>query len=163
MKYNTNALGLIQLESIVQGLPQFKSHFLMIQVAGTNGKGSTCNYIYSYLKKTSQKVALFSSPHLYDIKERIELNGEKISQVQFDQLETEVDLLLKGHLLGFFEKLCLIFMLFCQQEQVDIAVVEVGLGGRLDPTNLISDHKLTLLTSISLDHQKILIVCFSLV
>ncbi|MCO4782146.1 MAG: hypothetical protein KC646_07435 [Candidatus Cloacimonetes bacterium] len=155
-KYNKQSIGLNHLSNIIKDNKKFQSTFKMIQVAGTNGKGSTCHYLYSYLKKTDQNVALFTSPHLYKINERIEFNGHQVSDIKLQELSDEVDNTYPQIKFGFFEKLCLIFILFCNQNEVDIAIVEVGLGGRLDPTNLISNNKLCLLTSLSLDHQEIL-------
>lgn len=155
--YNRQSIGLSKLSSIIKSNPLFHTDLLMIQVAGTNGKGSTCHYLYSYLKdQTNKKVALFTSPHLYEVNERIELNGHTICDEELKELDQKLCTLFPKIEFGFFEKLCLIFILFCNKHKVQLAIVEVGLGGRLDPSNLISPNKLCLLSSISLDHQSTL-------
>ncbi len=130
-------------------------NYLTIHIGGTNGKGSCSSMIASYLQTLDYKVGLYTSPHLYDFRERIRVNGKMIP-------EQEVVDFVENHR-GFFEPLqpsffelttALAFKYF-EKCSVDIAVVEVGLGGKLDCTNIISPI-LSIITNISLDHTALL-------
>ena len=134
-----------------------------IHVAGTNGKGSVCAFTERVLREAGMKTALFTSPHLTDIRERMRIGGEMISEEAFariysrveevaDRLEREEGL----HHPSYFEYLYLMAALWFAEENVDIAVIETGLGGRLDCTNTLEKPLLTVITSISLDHMQYL-------
>lgn len=135
------------------GNPQ--DHFPCIHIAGTNGKGSSSHSIASVLQEGGYKTGLYTSPHLVDFRERIRVNGEMIPKRKviewteawepiFDQLKP-----------SFFEITVAMAFLHFAEEKVDVAVIEVGMGGRLDSTNIIHPI-LTLITNIGLDHQKFL-------
>ncbi len=134
-----------------------ESNFKSIHIAGTNGKGSTSHMMASILQSAGYKVGLYTSPHLVDFKERIKINGEKIPEKyvvdfveQYIVPETE-----KGLELSFFEMTVGLAFKYFSDEQVDIAVIEVGLGGRLDSTNVINPE-LSIITNISFDHKALL-------
>ncbi|UPS90396.1 folylpolyglutamate synthase/dihydrofolate synthase family protein [Bizionia sp. M204] len=126
-----------------------------IHVGGTNGKGSTSNMLASVLQEAGYKVGLFTSPHLKDFRERIRVNGEMVSKeyvVNFIQHN-------KGYLdisgLSFFEMTSGMAFNYFWNEKVDVAIIEVGLGGRLDSTNIITPE-LAIITNIGLDHTQFL-------
>lgn len=125
--------------------------FKTIHVAGTNGKGSVCMKTASVLEQTGLKVGLYTSPHLWDFTERIQINGVKIPKRSAEAL---LDKIVHPEL-SFFDCLTLMAFLYFAEEKVDVAVIEAGLGGRFDATNVISPI-LSVITSIGLDHMAIL-------
>ncbi len=129
--------------------------FLTIHVAGTNGKGSTSHMIASVLQQSGYKVGLYTSPHLKDFRERIKVDGNCIPE---DKVVSFIDgnkSFLEVQKLSFFEMTVgLAFDYFANQE-VDIAVIEVGLGGRLDSTNIVTPL-ISVITNIGLDHTQFL-------
>ncbi|MCF6167947.1 folylpolyglutamate synthase/dihydrofolate synthase family protein [Lutibacter sp.] len=130
---------------------QFKS----IHVAGTNGKGSTSHIIASVLQQTGYKVGLYTSPHLKDFRERIKINGKVIRKIDVINFIKKNKSFLVRNKLSFFEMTVgLAFDCFAKQK-VDIAIIEVGLGGRLDSTNIITPE-VSVITNIGLDHTQFL-------
>ncbi|GAB1307567.1 folylpolyglutamate synthase/dihydrofolate synthase family protein [Urechidicola sp. KH5] len=126
-----------------------------IHVAGTNGKGSTSHMIASVLQEAGLKVGLYTSPHLKDFRERIKINGQPISEVEVvDFIEYNHDFF-ENHKLSFFEMTVGLAFESFKKYQVDIAVIEVGLGGRLDSTNIITPL-VSVITNIGLDHVQML-------
>ena len=135
------------------GNPERK--FRSIHVAGTNGKGSVSHMLASILQEAGYKVGLYTSPHLVDFRERIRINGEMIPQnVVVDFISERKDIFAKYHL-SFFEMTVGLAFDYFASEQVDVAVVEVGMGGRLDSTNVIKPE-LSIITNIGLDHTQFL-------
>lgn len=136
----------------------------IIHVAGTNGKGSVCAYLNAILREAGKKVAVFTSPHLVDIRERIVVNGKMIEKEEFlnlflkiyESLDWEALEQEKGYHPTFFEYLFFLAMLHFQKEEPDYCILETGLGGRLDATNSVGKKELTILTKIGLDHVKYL-------
>jgi len=137
--------------------------FPSVLIAGTNGKGSTAATLASILQASGLKTALYTSPHLVRINERIRINEEGISDDDFAALHGEIDrtaerLVAQGDLPwhpSFFEMMTAIAFAYFARERVDIAVLEVGMGGRLDATNVV-EPLVSVITDISLDHQKFL-------
>ena len=135
------------------GLPH--KSFKCIHVAGTNGKGSTSHMLASVLQQAGYKVGLYTSPHLLDFRERIKVNGTMISE------QKVVDFILihksyfEAQRLSFFEMTVGMAFSYFKQERVDYAIIEVGLGGRLDATNIITPI-LSVITNIGLDHTQFL-------
>jgi len=126
-----------------------------VHVAGTNGKGSTCSMIASVLTEAGYKVGLFTSPHIKDFRERIRINGCMISEhsvVEFVQRIKSIELEISP---SFFELTFALAIEYFNKEKCDIAIIETGLGGRLDATNIIHPI-LTVITNISLEHQNFL-------
>jgi len=134
-----------------------------VLIAGTNGKGSTAATLASILQASGTRTGLYTSPHLIRINERIRVNGAEISDELFARLHGEVDrvaerLVEKGDLPwhpSFFEMMTAIAFTHFAQERVELAVLEVGMGGRLDATNVV-EPRVSVITDISLDHQKFL-------
>lgn len=130
---------------------QFKS----IHVAGTNGKGSTSHMLASVLQEAGYKVGLYTSPHLKDFRERIKINGTEVSEYYVMDFIKRNKSFLEAQRLSFFEMTVgMAFDYFAKQE-VDIAIIEVGLGGRLDSTNIITPE-ISVITNIGLDHTQFL-------
>ena len=135
------------------GLPHTK--FKSIHIAGTNGKGSTSHTIAAVLESAGYKVGLYTSPHLVDFRERIRVNGEMISE------DEVVDFVERYKAMGlncqpsFFELTMTLAFEYFAKCNVDVAVIEVGLGGRLDSTNIITPC-LGIITNISLEHTQFL-------
>ena len=126
-----------------------------IHVGGTNGKGSTCAYLSSIIQESGYKVGLFTSPHFFDFRERIKVNNKKIEKdfiIKFIQENIE---LIEELNLSFFELSFGMSLYYFFEQKVDYSVIEVGLGGRLDATNIINPI-LSVITNISYDHTEIL-------
>ena len=135
------------------GNPHLKTE--TIHVAGTNGKGSTCSFIASLLTEKGEKVGLFTSPHIFDFKERIRINGATISEeevVSFCHQLKEIELPFQP---SFFEITFAMAMHHFARNNCTYAIIETGLGGRLDATNVITPL-ISIITNISLDHQNFL-------
>lgn len=134
----------------------------IIHVAGTNGKGSVCAYLSSILEHAGKKVGLFTSPHLVKINERFQINNEPISDAMFlsayEKVWDAIQSMVKDGFYHptYFEILFALCMVAFERENVEYVVLETGLGGRLDATNVVEHPIATVLTSISLDHTEIL-------
>lgn len=122
-----------------------------IHVAGTNGKGSTSHMLASILQEAGYRVGLYTSPHLKDFRERIKINGEMISENFVCDFITQNKLFFEENDMSFFEMTVGLALAYFNQEKIDIAVIEVGMGGRLDATNIITP-RVSVITNISLDH-----------
>lgn len=129
--------------------------FRSIHVAGTNGKGSTSHMIASILQEAGYKVGLYTSPHLKDFRERIKMNGEVISEENVVNFIASNQEFLRKHKLSFFEMTVGMAFDYFAKNKVDFAVIEVGLGGRLDSTNIIKPE-VSVITNIGLDHTQFL-------
>ncbi|SFR55389.1 dihydrofolate synthase / folylpolyglutamate synthase [Robiginitalea myxolifaciens] len=129
--------------------------FKSIHVAGTNGKGSSSHMLASVLQEAGYKVGLYTSPHLKDFRERIRVNGTMASEDFVVDFVADHRTYIEEAGLSFFELTVGMAFTYFAQEEVDIAVVEVGLGGRLDATNIISPE-VSLITNIGLDHTEFL-------
>lgn len=126
-----------------------------IHVAGTNGKGSTSHLLSSVLQEAGYKVGLYTSPHLRDFRERIKINGIEISEEFVSEfIEKHIDFF-KANELSFFEMTVGLAFEYFKKEKVDIAIIEVGLGGRLDSTNIITPL-ISVITNIGKDHVQFL-------
>lgn len=135
------------------GHPEIK--FRSIHVAGTNGKGSVSHMLASVFQEAGYKTGLYTSPHLKDFKERIRINGEVISEEDVvDFIEKNQDFL-ESNRLSFFEMTVGMAFDYFAKSEVDIAIIETGLGGRLDSTNIITPQ-LSVITNIGLDHTAFL-------
>lgn len=135
------------------GNPHEKLH--VVHVAGTNGKGSTSHLIAAVLQAQGYKVGLFTSPHLVDFRERIRISGEMIPKETVVQFVADNRTFLDEVRPSFFETTMALAFWYFTQQQVDIAVVEVGLGGRLDSTNILTPL-LSVITNIGIDHTEFL-------
>lgn len=140
------------------GNPQDK--IKVIHIAGTNGKGSTANYIANTLAKTS-KCGLFTSPYMVEINEEVQINGKAISDEEFfsyiDLIRPICEKLdVRGLKNTYFEVMTALMYKYFYDKKVDVCVVETGLGGRLDSTNIVKKPLATIITTISMDHTNIL-------
>lgn len=133
--------------------PQLK--FKSIHIAGTNGKGSTSHMLASILQEAGYKVGLYTSPHLKDFRERIKINGKIIPKRFVSAFVEKHKMFFEVNELSFFEMTVGLAFDYFSKSEVDIAVVEVGLGGRLDSTNIILPE-ISVITNIGLDHTRFL-------
>ena len=129
--------------------------FKSIHIAGTNGKGSTAHMLASILQESGYKVGLYTSLHLKDFRERIKINGEKISENSVIKFVDQNKRAFENISMSFFEYTVAIAFNFFYKKKVDIAIIETGLGGRLDSTNIINPE-LSIITNIGLDHTNLL-------
>lgn len=127
----------------------------LIHVAGTNGKGSVCSMLASILTESGEKTGLFTSPHIHDFRERIRINGALISEEEVVSFCTHLRASLLDFEPSFFEITCCMALVHFKQNKCSIAVIETGLGGRLDATNIITPI-LSVITNISLEHTQFL-------
>ena len=130
-------------------------HFKSIHVAGTNGKGSSSHMLASILQEAGYRVGLYTSPHLKDFRERIRVDGKPVSKQFVIGFIARHKGFLELHKFSFFEMTVGMAFEYFRRQKVDIAVIEVGLGGRLDSTNIISPQ-VSLITNIGYDHTEIL-------
>ena len=154
--------SLEQVRDFLVELGDPEKGFSIIHVAGTNGKGSVCADLTAILKEAGYKVGTFISPHLSDIRERFLINGELADRMLFEDCFRQVlaaaeRMKERGYFHPtFFEFVFLIAMVMFAREKVDYVILETGLGGRLDTTNVIRRPKACVITSISLDHTQYL-------
>jgi dihydrofolate synthase/folylpolyglutamate synthase len=155
--------GLEGIRLLLARLGQPEQRYASVIVAGTNGKGSVSAMLDSIARAAGHQTALYTSPHLVRITERIKVNGQEISEAAFATLATRVReaaeaLVSEKKLLSlpsFFEQVTAIALCHFAEAQVELAILEVGLGGRLDSTNAV-DAALAVVTTVDLDHQQIL-------
>jgi dihydrofolate synthase/folylpolyglutamate synthase len=153
-KFHIN-LGLKRISKIMDILGNPQDKYKIIHVAGTNGKGSTCKIINDILIESGLKIGLFTSPHLFSYTERLKVNNENISSYVFDKLINEVDLLAQKNKieLSEFELITAVAFYYFYIKQVDYVVLEVGLGGLYDATNIIKTST-SVITTIDFDHTE---------
>jgi dihydrofolate synthase/folylpolyglutamate synthase len=159
----SNKFDLAHMRVLLEALGHPEKKFPSVLIAGTNGKGSTAATLASILHASGLKTGLYTSPHLVRINERIQRNGIAISDDEFellhDRVENSVEWLMDDEKLpwhpSFFEMMTAIAFEFFWFRHVDIAVLEVGMGGRLDATNVV-EPLVSVIADISLDHQKFL-------
>ena len=156
-------LGLENIRTLLTALGEPQNRYLKVQVAGTNGKGSVCAFLDSICNTAGIKTGTFTSPHLVSITERIRINGEDISEEDFAHhatfiRETAERLLEKGDLEyrpTFFEQMTAIALTAFAEAKIKLAILETGLGGRLDATTA-ANAEIAAITRIDLDHQEYL-------
>ncbi len=157
-RFNSNhSLSNIRRILTVMGSPD--KHMQIVHIAGTNGKGSTSAYLAALLRAAGLRVGLFTSPHLVDIRERFQINGRVIDKELFVEAVRQVLFLQKEvpeYTLCFFDMMFFVGMYAFSKEEVDILILETGLGGRLDATNAVSQKQLSLITHIAMDHTELL-------
>lgn len=132
-----------------------EQHLKCIHVAGTNGKGSTSHLLASVLQEAGYKVGLYTSPHLKDYRERIAINGKTISEEYVTEFMNKNKAFFEANELSFFEMSVGLGFEYFVQEKTDIIIIEVGMGGRLDSTNIITPL-ISVITNIGLDHTQFL-------
>jgi len=146
--------GLARVYACLKNLGDPHLRLKAVHVTGTNGKGSACALFEASLRAAGLKTGLFTSPHLVSMTERIQLNGRNIPEDRFAALFAEV--FAAGPDLSFFELLTCMAFLYFEREKTDLAVIEVGIGGRFDTTNVLARPVLSVITSIDFDHKKYL-------
>ena len=145
-------LSLDRMYSALKKLGNPQDNLKYIHVAGTNGKGSTCAMLASILQEAGYKVGLYTSPHIFEYTERIKINGIEIEKQDFaDLIEEVLDLEIN---LTEFEILTLVMFLYFSRKNVEIVILETGLGGRFDATNVIKENLCAIITQIDLDHTE---------
>ncbi len=157
-RWHNMSLGLGRIKELLHGLGDPHKSLRFVHVAGTNGKGSTCSYLAQILQEAGFKVGLFTSPYLINFEERIRVDGKSIPYedlVRVTQRVRKVAEAMCEHPTEF-ELMTAVAFLYFKWSKVDIVVAEVGLGGRLDSTNVIERPELSLITSIGLDHVAVL-------
>lgn len=154
VRYNSETFNLDRMRSLLRKLGNPQNKYRSVHVAGTKGKGSTCAMVAGMLSACGYKVGLYTSPHLVDMRERIQINGDMISHSEFARLARLVEPIVAHSrpTPTYFDVLTAIAFKYFAERKVDIAVVETGLGGRLDSTNVLMPE-VTAITSISKDHM----------
>ena len=140
---------------MMEALGHPERRFKSIHVAGTNGKGSVSHFMASILQEAGYKVGLYTSPHLVDFRERIRINGEMIPEEEVVRFHSSFLIPHSSLSLSFFEMTVGLAFDYFAREKVDVAVIEVGMGGRLDSTNVITPE-LSIITNIGFDHTQFL-------
>ncbi len=148
-------LGLDNINKLMKYLDNPEKKLKAIHIAGSNGKGSTASFIASILQEAGYKVGLYTSPHLIKFNERIRINGKMIHDSYIETFITKMDKYIVSEKPTFFEITTAMAFKYFVDEKVEIAVVETGLGGRLDATNVL-DSIATVITTISKEHTNIL-------
>ena len=147
-------LGLDRILSALDKLGNPQDKLKCIHVAGTNGKGSVCAMLDSILQEAGYKTGLYTSPHIFEYTERIKINGQNISKQDFSKYFEEVyQVCVQNNInLTEFEILTVIMFLYFYRNNVEIVVLETGMGGRFDATNVIKENLCSIITRIDLDH-----------
>jgi len=156
-KYGTKAVkyGLHNIEALCEALDNPHQKFKSIHIAGTNGKGSVAHILTAIFMAAGYKTGTFTSPHYVDFRERIKINGQYISKDKVVEFVENNQNLFEQINASFFEITAAMAFWHFQQQQVDMAIIETGLGGRLDSTNIITPQ-LSIITNIGYDHQNML-------
>ena len=160
MKFGSQP-GMERISALCEAFDNPQDNLNDVHVAGTNGKGSTCTMIAKMLEAAGYKVGLFTSPFVVDFRERIQINSQMIPQQDFADIVAKIvpvieELKKKNIEPTEFEIITAAAFLYFSQEKCDIVVLEVGLGGTLDSTNIIKKSEVSVITSISMDHTDIL-------
>jgi len=150
-------LGLERIKYLCEKIGNPQNNFDIIHVGGTNGKGSVCKFLQSILTIGGYKTGLYTSPHLQRFSERFVIDGKEISESDIVKLVDKIkpiveDMVQKDNIPTFFEITTTLAFLYFSQKKVDYGIIEVGLGGRFDATNIVLP-KLTIITNVSLEHQ----------
>ncbi len=147
--------GLSNVISLLKSFDNPQDKLQFIHIAGTNGKGSTASYTASILTELKEKVGLFTSPHIFDFRERIRVNGKKIEEEEVISFCRQIKALKLDFEPSFFEITFVLALVHFHAKNCSICVIETGLGGRLDATNCILP-KISIITNIGMDHMKFL-------
>ena len=146
-------LGLERMEAILAAIGNPEKDYPCIHVAGTNGKGSTCAFLTSILEHAGLRTGFYSSPHLYRLNERFRCENREIEDHELADLLYRLRKYIEaGYELSYFEYTTVMAMIWFSEKNVDYAIFETGLGGRLDATNVITPD-ISIITSIAIDHQ----------
>ena len=142
--------SLLQMQNVLEKLGNFHKALPVVHVAGTNGKGSVCAMLTAVLKEAGYRVGTYTSPHLLTMRERISLNGVPISEKALSNIVEKYNSYFEG--LSYFEVITLCALIYFKQENISLIVLETGMGGRLDATNVC--HPLvSVITNVGRDHM----------
>ena len=153
-------LGLESMQALLEPLGSPQQSLSFVHIAGTKGKGSTASFLVSLLADAGIRVGLYTSPHLESVLERFRINGQMIDQCSFAVHAESIISTLDGRSITYFEFTTALALLWFAAEKVDIAVMEVGMGGRLDATNVITPL-VSVITNVSMDHEQYLGHCLA--
>jgi len=145
-------LGLESMERFLAAVGDPHKDLRFVHVAGTNGKGSVSATLLAVLARAGYRVGLYTSPHLVSVRERFRINDALVSEEDFAGLATVIREVLDNHQITYFEFTTALALLWFAREKVDMAILEVGMGGRLDATNVIRPE-VALITNVALDHE----------
>jgi len=145
-------LGLDSMRMFLEELGSPERELNFVHIAGTNGKGSVAASLLTLLSKAGYKVGLYTSPHLSSVRERFRINNDYISEDEFAKEGSRIHAILSGRQITYFEFATALAMLWFARRKVDLAILEVGLGGRLDATNVITPL-VSVITNVSMDHE----------
>lgn len=145
--------ALEQIQDFFTDAGAFYSTIPVIHVAGTNGKGTVCSMLAAVYTQAGYTTGLYTSPHLIDVRERFRINGEMMQPEELVLFFDEMDTVLQRHQLTFFELTTIIAFWYFNRKGVDLAIIETGLGGRLDATNIVTP-RMSVITSIGFDHME---------
>ena len=145
-------LGLESMRMFLEELGSPEEDLKFVHVAGTNGKGSVAVNLLTLLSEAGYKVGLYTSPHLSSVRERFRINDEYISEQEFAEEGSRIHNILAGRQITYFEFTTALALLWFARRKVDLAILEVGLGGRLDATNVITPL-VSVITNVSMDHE----------
>jgi dihydrofolate synthase/folylpolyglutamate synthase len=155
-RYTSETLDLLRVERLLAAVGDPHTRFRAVHIAGTKGKGSTAAMSESCLRAAGYRTGFYTSPHMHTFRERIQVNGHKIARDQIAALVEEVRPAIKDTPgVTYLEAITAIGFLHFGRSEVDVAVVEVGLGGRLDATNVLTPE-VAIITSLSFDHTYLL-------
>jgi dihydrofolate synthase/folylpolyglutamate synthase len=148
--------SLAELQAFMAEIGNPSAGLKVVHVAGTNGKGSVCAYLQSILLNAGISCGLFTSPHLVTMRERVQINGQMISEEEFCAVfrELRAELTVAGFSPTFFECLFLMALKVFERQGVEYIILETGLGGRLDATNALAEKKLAVITRLGYDHME---------
>lgn len=145
-------LGLESMSMFLEELGSPENELKFVHIAGTNGKGSVAVTLLTLLAEAGYSVGLYTSPHLSSVRERFRINDEYISEDEFAEEGSRIHGILNGRQIMYFEFTTALAMLWFARRKVDLAILEVGLGGRLDATNVITPL-VSVITNVSMDHE----------
>jgi len=148
---NVSKFNLSKIKTFINRLGNPHKKIKTIHVAGTNGKGSVSHIIAAIMQSKGLRVGIYSSPHLLNFRERIKINGEYISEEYILKFVNKHHDYMSSRALSFFEMTVGLAFIYFHDQKVDIAIIEVGMGGRLDATNIITPE-ISIITNIGLDH-----------
>jgi len=145
-------LGLDSMRMFLEELGSPERELKFVHIAGTNGKGSVAASLLTLLSKAGYTTGLYTSPHLSSVRERFRINNDYISEEEFAEEGSRIHAILSGRQITYFEFTTALAMLWFARRKVDLAILEVGLGGRLDATNVITPM-VSVITNVSMDHE----------
>jgi dihydrofolate synthase / folylpolyglutamate synthase len=148
-------LGLDSMKCFLDELARPQELFPCLHIAGTNGKGSVATALCSICSAAGYKTGLYTSPHLHSVRERFRIGSHAISQEDFTRLIEKIARILNGRQITYFECTTILALLWFAEQEVDLAILEVGMGGRLDATNVVTPL-VSVITTVSMDHEQYL-------